>query len=417
MITPSYSITATERVLPKLALDFTTATLDPRVTFARTTGASNPATYVNSSGYVVAATDNQPRFDYNPITLVCKGLLIEESRTNSLTYSEQFDTAATWVPTRASVTGDSVVAPSNAQTADKLIPSVDNNTHFINQTFTFSATTYSYSVYVKAGEYTNVRLQLNDNSGNGIYVDANASTGTLSAVSTFGTGFVSVSSSISAAGNSWYRTTLTATTPAGAGNIRLTSLNNAGTNFFAGNGTDGVYVWGAQLEAGAFATSYIPTTTTALTRNADVATMTGTNFSSWWTATTGATNVLAIPKAITGTNPLFQMDDNTADNVINLRGNAANPELYIKATTDQAQIDAGTIVANTAYKLAGAWNTNSCAAAQNGAAVVTDASATIPTVTQARIGSDGTNYANAWLQKINYWPQRITNNEVQAFSK
>jgi hypothetical protein len=55
--------------------------------------------------------------------------------------------------------------------------------------------------------------------------------------------------------------------------------------------------------------------------------------------------------------------------------------------------------------------------AQNGAATVTDNTATIPTVTQLRIGSDGINYASAWVQKIMYWPQRLINAEVQAFSK
>jgi hypothetical protein len=83
----------------------------------------------------------------------------------------------------------------------------------------------------------------------------------------------------------------------------------------------------------------------------------------------------------------------------------------------QAQIDTGTIVANTAYKLSGAWNTNNCAAAKDGGSVSTDVAATIPTPTQLRIGSDGTNYASAWVQKILYYPQRIIDAEVQAFSK
>jgi len=65
MITPSFGITATERVLPKLALDFTTASLDGRVMFARTTDATHPATYTNSNGLIASATDNQPRFDYD----------------------------------------------------------------------------------------------------------------------------------------------------------------------------------------------------------------------------------------------------------------------------------------------------------------------------------------------------------------
>jgi hypothetical protein len=184
-----------------------------------------------------------------------------------------------------------------------------------------------------------------------------------------------------------------------------------------GDGVSGLYLYGAQIEVGAFATSLIPTTTTTLTRNADVAVMTSTNFSSWWTATIGGVVARALPSTVSGTRPVIQFDDTTANNIIALRGNVADPELYIKATTDQAQIDAGTITAGTAYNLGGAWNTNDCAAALNGAAPVTDASATIPTVTQARIGSDGTNYLNGTIQNFRYWPQRIVNGEVQAFSK
>lgn len=81
MITPSYGLTATERVLPKLALDFTTAALDPRVTLTRT---GNTATVINSSGVIVGVNANLPRFDFDPITLICKGLLIEETRANAL---------------------------------------------------------------------------------------------------------------------------------------------------------------------------------------------------------------------------------------------------------------------------------------------------------------------------------------------
>jgi hypothetical protein len=177
-------------------------------------------------------------------------------------------------------------------------------------------------------------------------------------------------------------------------------------------------MWGAQTEIGAFPTSYIPTVASTVTRNADVATMTGTNFSDWYTATTGAATVWAIPQTATGTRPLVQFDDTTANEIIVLGGNVANPEMSIvDGGAPQAQIDAGTIVANTAYKLTGAWNTDSCAAAQNCAAAVTDNTATIPTPTQLRIGSDGTNYASAWVQKILYYPQRLTNAEVQAFSK
>jgi hypothetical protein len=181
---------------------------------------------------------------------------------------------------------------------------------------------------------------------------------------------------------------------------------------------DEVEIYGAQLEQKAFGSSYIPTVAATVTRNPDVAVMTSTNFSSWYTATTGAAVVWAIPQTATGTRPLLQFDDTTANEIIVLGGNVANPEMsIIDGGAPQVQIDAGTIVANTAYKLSGAWNTNSCAAAKDGGTVGTDNTATIPTPTQLRIGSDGTNYASALIQKVFYYPQRLINAEVQAFSK
>jgi hypothetical protein len=173
-----------------------------------------------------------------------------------------------------------------------------------------------------------------------------------------------------------------------------------------------------QLEQGEFATSVIKTSTVAVTRNADVATITGTNFSDWYIAGAGGVVVRVLPSTVSGTRPALQFDDATADEVIALRGNTTNPELLIvNGGSPQAQIDAGTISANTAYNLGAAWNTDNCAAAVNGGAAVTDTSATIPTVTQALLGSDGTNYLNGNIQTLRYWPQRIINAEVQAFSK
>lgn len=144
--------------------------------------------------------------------------------------------------------------------------------------------------------------------------------------------------------------------------------------------------------------------------------MTGTNFSSWWQANRGGVLVRARPGSVSGTRPWVQFDDNSADNIIALRGNTTNPELYIRATSDQAQIDAGTIVANTSYRLAGTWGTDSCAASVNSGTPVLDGAATIPTVTQARLGSDGTNYLNGWLESIEYYDTRPTNADLQVLS-
>lgn len=407
MITPAYSPTATERVLPRLALDFTTGVLDARVTVTR---ALNTATAVNSSGFVATVNANLPRFDYDPTTLAPKGLLIEEARTNSVLRSEQFNDPA-WTTGDASISANAVNGPDGNLTADKLVEAATSGVHNVGQIVTvLNATVYTASFYVKAAERTFIALYAG-NPGQGTIFNLSNGTvhGPLVAPPT--------SSSITDAGNGWYRITITYTSVAIATAPSLYLCDNTGQFVYAGDGTSGAYVWGAQLEAGAFATSYIPTTTISLTRNDDVVQMTGTNFSSWYNATSGAILARSRQSVITGTRPSIYISDGTADNIISLRGLTANPELYIRATTDQAQIDAGTLTANSSFGLVGAWTTDNCAAAISGGAAVTDTSATIPTVDRMLIGSDGTNYLNGQVERISYWPQRIINAEVQAFSK
>lgn len=408
MITPSFGLTATERVLPKLALDFTTASLDPRVTFTRTTDATHPATYVNSSGVVTSATNNQPRFDYNPVTLACKGLLIEESRTNSFVYSADLSNA-NWLTSNTS-TGSTTASPDGTNTAYKMVPQ-GGGEHYRYQSL--ASGTHTISCYAKASGYNWICLFIQNGSTASAYF--NLSTGVVGTVS--GTSATKVAS-IQDAGNGWYRCVFTATA-ASSGAMGYLFTNADATTIFTADGTSGMYVWGAQIELNtSFATSYIPTTSAALTRNADVATMTGTNFSSWWTATTGGAQVTAIPKSNATTKPYLTFDDSTALNNILMQSNTTNLELKItNLGVLQTTLDSGTVTVNSINKICCAWSTNSCASSGNAANPATIGLAVIPTPTQLRIGSDGTNYANAWIQKISYWKQRIINAETQAFSK
>ena len=384
-------------LLPKLTLDFTTAALDGRITFARTTGASSPATYVNSGGYITAATNDQPRFDYDPISNACKGLLIEESITNVILESQSMD-GANWLRINLNTTGtppyvDVAISPDGTQNADKLIESTANGSHDIRQAYTGSVSTaYTYSFFAKAAERTKVNVFI---GGPGASAEYDLIAGT-----SLGAG-----SSIQSYGNGWYRCIITAATTAGSGAFNaIVILNNGTTTSYTGDGTSGLYAWGFQLEAGGVATSYIPTTAAALTRNADVATITGSNFSDFWQATKGGTSALYIPSTTSGTRPVVQFDDGTANEIIALQGNAADPELYIvDGGTPQAQIDAGTLVAGTTHTLTGWWEPNFCAARLDNGARFVDNSATIPTVTQMRLGSDGTNYLNGHLAVVSYY--------------
>lgn len=379
-------------IVPKLALNFTTATLDPLISVSR---AGNTATRINASGYVEVVNEDLPRFDYGAVTLACKGLLIEESKQNVITYSSDFANAA-WALGAINMlapSSNSETAPDNTLSADKLIPNGANSQHRYDRATTLAAGTNSFSIFVKDGGYGFVWLRF----------------GSLAAIFNIATGAATgvvagTTATTFALRDGWRYVSISGTTTA-IPTLRINVVPSASQNDFSGDGTSGVYVWGAQVEAGT-PTSYIPTTTTALTRNADVATITGTNFSSFWQAGRGGVSVSAIPSTVSGTRPLIQFDDNTADNLIALQGNTTNPELYIVDTaTPQAQIDAGTIAARTPYTLTGWWQTDFCAARKDNGAKVIDNSATIPTVTQARLGSDGTNYLNGHLATINYYDQ------------
>ena len=417
MITPSFSPTATERVLPKLALDFTTASLDPRVTFTRATSASNPATYVASTGYVTNATNNQPRFDYNPVTLACKGLLIEESRSNSILYSDDLSNAF-WNRWQCSVTQNATTSPSNTLTAGKLY-SNSGQVGNLYKGITLTAASYTISIYAKPAGFSWLLLGAATAGNSGVWF--NVSSGVV------GTQNAGYTGKIENAGNGWYRCSVTFTATAANWNVIVFSTNQDNV-LSVGNGADGTYLWGAQLEAGAFATSYIPTTTTALTRNADVATMTGTNFSSWFNASEGA----FVAEIQQDTNRNYSGTYRHIYRVLPASGSASSISALVNtsnqfqaqfadSSSSQASMSVGSNT-GTISKFATAYKINSFAAAAQGGATSTDSSGSVPSsLTQIILGSiEGTGAPgclDGYLRKFFYYPQRLTNAEVQAFSK
>jgi hypothetical protein len=413
MITPSFALTATERVLPKLALDFTTASLDPRITFTRS---GSTATKVNASGYIELVAADTARFDYDPLTLACKGLLIEEARTNLLLNSQ--DISSTWALDSATASGTATTSPANDNTGNKLEETATTAQHRVFQNVTLAvSTTYTFSFYAKKAERSRIWVSPSNGANWTLtsLVEFDLDTGTV----------VSGTAGIVDAGNGWYRCSFLRTTKAagvatGGLNIAISDPNiaNPPNTNYTGVAGYGVYLWGIQMEVGAFATSYIPTEASQVTRTADVATMTGTNFSDWWNVSEAASVIKALPSTISGTRPAIQFDDNTTNESITLRGVAADPQLFVvDGGATQVTLDAGTIAVNTPYILGGAWKASSFATAINGASAVSQASGTLPTVTQARLGSDGVNFLNGHLQNFRSWPQRIINPEVQAFSK
>jgi hypothetical protein len=177
--------------------------------------------------------------------------------TNLVTYSEQFDNAA-WTKSNATITANTIVAPDGALTGDKLVENTANSTHLVIANYTFTASSHSYSVFAKAGGRSFLRLVIFDGT-NSFAAYFNLLTGAVGTIT--GTTVASISS----VGNGWYRCVISATTLAAAGNVAYRSASADNTDTYTGDGTSGVFIWGAQLNVGAVPAAYLQTVATAVT--------------------------------------------------------------------------------------------------------------------------------------------------------
>lgn len=259
--------------LPSLEFDFAgTGTVNQVIgnpvqpTAAITFTRNSVATYFGTDGLLKTAQSNVPRIDYDPVSLECRGLLIEEQRTNLLTYSEQFDTAD-WGKDNATVTPNAIASPDGTSTAAKVTESAATTGYCgVQQNYSFvSGTTYTVSVHFKAGA-----------NAHAVIILPSVAFGSYKAI-TFSLVDGSVGSTngaptykIEKLANGWWRASVTATATASADStvfLRQTSVADMSPiGSYALSGSGYIYIWGAQLEAGAFPTSYIPSTTTFTSR-------------------------------------------------------------------------------------------------------------------------------------------------------
>ena len=340
-----------------------------------------------------------------------RGLLIEEARTNLLTYSEQFDNAA-WSVARCTISGNTTTAPDGTVTADSLVEDTTNNSHPVYRSVAgLTTTAYTGSCYIKAAGRTQARIALASTAfPTSPYVEFD-----LSAVTA--TGSSGATGTITAVGNGWFRCTATATAGvAGSGDIYIQPVL-AGAATYLGTGITALYIWGADLEAGAFATSYIPTVASTVTRNADTASMTGTNFSSWYNQSAGTFVVSFTPDEglVTNSNRVLAVSQSgVTGRVVDVYYLGTNWVDYNGTTT--TTISTGSVT-STPQKIASAYATTNYGYVLNAGSVVADTSALVNTAAEITLGSlAGSSYLNGHIRSIRYYPTRLPNATLQGLT-
>jgi hypothetical protein len=394
----------TKRDLPTFIRDFAgLKTLNhgvgPTINFTR----NSNATYFDSNGILQLASENQPRFDHDPATGASRGLLIEESRTNLLQRSAEFNDAY-WTKTNTTVTANDAIAPDGTTTAD-LIEKTGNDATTPGRTLAVAAVAHTASCFVK--NVSGDRFRIRFDATGGTIVDAvfNLVTG---AVASTGAG---VTASIQSFGNGWYRCAATYTF-ASAVNA---SIGFSPRNVNAADSTGAkAHLWGAQLEAGAFATSYIPTTGDEATRAADSAVV--TPISSFYNQSEGTLFAEYRTGAGTPAAGVIVADDGTNDNRVGLFSTTAQVAIGAAFTS----FGSITPTANTVFKSVIGYKANDHAASANGAAVSTNTEAGVPAgITTLVIGAEfGGQFSHlcGHIRKVAYWPRRLSNTLLQQLT-
>jgi hypothetical protein len=368
-----------------------------------------------------------PRLDFNPSTLAAQGLLIEEARTNIVASSVYTANANGWTNGVIGGTGTIAAAAVNSPagtTAGVFNISGLNASSYVGQfaTVTASANARTGSVFVRNNGGVKFQIRLVFQTG-GTFV----SYGTEYDFNTtaFQDGIAGTtaptSRSVTSVGNGWLRITITASDN-GTGNTQA-SLQ------FWGAATTANYnylMWGAQIEeasagaSAAFPTSYIPTTTTALTRAADVASV--NTLSPWYNSASGTLYVESTtPPGLAGFPNSIGISDGTVNN--RMLTYVFTNGFYSGITTGGvSQGNAPVFVTPTvgaASKFAAAYNTNLLQSALNGTAGTPDTTINLPSgLNIMRIGAAtlSSNFYNSHIQRITYYPRAFSQTELQTLT-
>ena len=367
------------------------------------------ATRVNSAGLIESVAINVPRLDYTGGG--CPRILVEPLRTNLLLRSEEFDNAY-WAKASTTITSNNTTAPDGNTTADRLVLTGTSSTSRAiarNVPITTVTTTVTFSTFVK---YIDKQyLQLTFGSGfSSNFANFDLINGTVVG-GTYG------NAKIENYSNGWYRISITST---GLSTITCTAfiwaINSAAALRAADStstGTSAYWIWGAQLEDGSNATSYIPTVAATVTRNADVISQTG--ISSLIGQTEGTiyaeiNNTLMtsystgyVMRIFADANNEVWIRKESATNTYTARWRANSVDVYTQSTIS---------VLNGNNKIAIAYKSTDSAVYLNGSQIGTSASTGAFSVAPSQIGigsSSTADFFNDRIELATLFPTRLTN--------
>ena len=390
--------------------------------FTATRGGGTNGTFVGSNGLIqTAASGNLPRIDF---TGGSPALLVEPSAQNAFIQSQTLFTSHLVQNLTTAGYENVAVSPDGTQNAEKFVPNATNGVHGIaditSQTIT-SGTTYTFSCFAKSDGGTNfpfISLTLDSSTAWGATRNAifNVVSGTIQ-----GSAPTGVTMRIENYGNGWYRFSATATAVGsitGTYQYRIYIPNSSATLSYAaasGN-TEGVLVWGVQVETGSVATSYIPTTTAPVTRNADVISVTG--FTDYIGQTEG-TVYLETNALVSGASDLFCFARATT-NTVSISKNSSN---IIQATVYTSGLTLNIAAPSTVsgnVKIAVAYKTGDSALYINGVQIGTSATAFSFTAALTQININPTGFfegsGNQRLRTLAIYNTRLSNTELAALT-
>ena len=428
-------------VLPTLDLDFANSkTLDPRITFTRSSGGS----YVGADGLIKLAGVNEARFDHNPVTGESLGLLIEEQRVNNYhTWNSTTDSSSSITPAYIDTQIVSSVLtprglPATAYTATKT--GNTNQYHGLGgpaTSFSISSnTSISASAYIKDFNNTDYRLlfvisayNVSTNNNRYILYRARPLTGEWDGGSADSRWTVTLN--VKNVGNGWYRFEISGTNTYEAGwdkiNFSFQLMNEKNQQFYdpPTANTHGIYLSSPQYELGSFPTSYIPTSGSTVTRAADSASITGKNFSEWYRQDEGTFYADAFYKDnVTNTRLFFTENTSIGFNsrhgiVGGTTSGGVGPygETFINAVS-QAFLNYGVATKNTNYKAIYAYKESDFGFTINGLPVLTDNNGKLNLNQNiAHIGGRTTTASlSSTIKSIKYFPKRLPNSQLQALT-